>query len=133
MTRPILPAALLPVLFWMVFAAASLWHGAHGVAVDTDSQMRLAEVRDLLHGQGWSDTAQHRMNVPFGLPMHWSRLTDAPIALLMRLGGEAFALAAWPLLLFLAALFPVARIARAAGGVNPSLMGREITLRPAPG
>ena len=98
MSRPI-PAPALAFSFWAVFAVLTLWLWPHGVAVDTDSQMRLAQVRDLLHGQSWFDTTQWRMNVPFGLPMHWSRLVDGPIALLVLLGGEAFALAAWPLLL----------------------------------
>src|SRR5690348_3158904 len=50
------------------------------LSLSTDDAMRLAEVRDLLHGQAWFDLTQWRMNVPFGLSMHWSRLIDAPIA-----------------------------------------------------
>ena len=57
------------------------------MSLDTDSAMRLAGVRDLLHGQAWFDTSQHRLNTPYGLSMHWSRLVDAPLALLM-LAGE---------------------------------------------
>jgi len=50
------------------------------ISLSTDDAMRLAQVRDLLAGQSWYDLTQWRMNVPFGLPMHWSRLIDAPIA-----------------------------------------------------
>lgn len=106
----------LPVfLAWIVFAVAALWLTRHGVSLDTDSAMRLAQVRDLLGGQGWFDTAQHRMNTPYGLSMHWSRLVDAPLALLM-LVSEDFAVRAWPLLLMGGALWLLARIGLALGG-----------------
>src|SRR5579872_6829055 len=55
------------------------------ISLSTDDAMRLAQVRDLLAGQSWYDLTQWRMNVPFGLPMHWSRLIDAPIAGLILL------------------------------------------------
>jgi len=77
--------------------------------------MRLVQVRDLLAGQGWFDTVQHRMNTPYGLPMHWSRLVDAPLALL-SLVSERFALTAWPLVLFAALLLLLARLAGTLGG-----------------
>ena len=41
---------------------------------DPDDVMRLLEVRDWLRGQSWFDVVQHRMNLPAGLSMHWSRL-----------------------------------------------------------
>lgn len=47
---------------------------------DPDDQMRLLQVRDLLAGQGWFDVTQYRLNPPAGVPMHWSRLVDLPIA-----------------------------------------------------
>lgn len=100
----------MPVAAWLVFAGLALWLTRHGVSLDTDSAMRLAGVRDLLHGQAWFDTSQHRLNTPYGLPMHWSRLVDAPLALLM-LAGEGFALRAWPLLLFGGVLVVLARLA----------------------
>jgi hypothetical protein len=106
---------LWPLAAWSVFAVAALWLSRAGISLDTDSAMRLVQVRDLLHGQGWFDTVQHRMNTPYGLAMHWSRLVDAPLALLMIV-SEAFALTAWPLLLLVAALLLLARIARALGG-----------------
>ncbi|MBN9590440.1 MAG: hypothetical protein BGN85_03355 [Alphaproteobacteria bacterium 64-11] len=97
-----------------VFALAALLLGQGDGLLDTDSAMRLVEVRDLLNGQSWFDLTQRRMNVPDGLTMHWSRLVDAPLALLVRLtGSESFALAAWPLLLFTGLLFVTARLALA--------------------
>ncbi len=111
---------LWPLAAGAIFAACALWLTRAGLfheslSLDTDSAMRLVQVRDLMAGQSWFDTVQHRMNTPYGLPMHWSRLVDAPLALLM-LVSEKFAAVAWPLLLFLAVLFLLARIALALGG-----------------
>lgn len=87
-------------------------------AMSTDDAMRLVEVRDLIAGQGWFDLMQHRLDPP-GLPMHWSRVVDVPLAglalalrpLLGANGAEAAALILWPTLLFGAALLLVTAIA----------------------
>jgi hypothetical protein len=50
---------------------------------DNDSMLRLVEVRDLLGGQGWFDLHQYRMGPAGGFVMHWSRLVDTPIALII--------------------------------------------------
>src|SRR5690348_1420704 len=47
---------------------------------DTDDNMRIMQVRALLHGQGWYDLRNYRMNPPFGASIHWSRLVDLPLA-----------------------------------------------------
>jgi len=47
---------------------------------DNDDYMRLQEVRDLLAGQAWSDTDQHRFVTDEGRSMHFSRLPDVPMA-----------------------------------------------------
>jgi len=104
-----------PLAAWLLFAGGALWLAHGSMALDTDSAMRLVQVRDLLAGQGWFDTVQHRMNTPYGLPMHWSRLVDAPLALL-SLVSERFALTAWPLVLFAALLLLLARLAGTLGG-----------------
>jgi len=52
---------------------------------DPDDAMRLQQVRDWLHGQGFWDVSQHRVNPPMGGPMHWSRIVDMPIAALILL------------------------------------------------
>lgn len=96
---------------------------------DPDDQMRLLEVRDWLAGQGWFDVAQYRLNWPQGVPMHWSRLVDLPIAavilvltpLLGSSGAEHVALVAVPLLTLGVVLALVATIARRMLGDEPAL------------
>ena len=55
------------------------------VLSDTDDNMRMMQVRALLHGQGWFDLRQYRLDPPFGANIHWSRLVDLPIAGLILL------------------------------------------------
>lgn len=94
---------------------------------DTDDVVRLQQIRDWLGGQAFGDLAQHRLGLPPGLEMHWSRLPDlvpgALIALFSPLLGahaaELVAIIAWPMLLFAAALALVARIARILGAQGP--------------
>jgi len=110
----------------LLFLAGSVWLALPAIkggifdALSTDDAMRLVEVRDLIGGQGWFDLFQYRMDPPSGLPMHWSRIIDAPLAalilslkpLLGMRGAEAVTLYVWPLLLFAVALALVAAIAR---------------------
>ncbi|MEW6152020.1 MAG: hypothetical protein ACOY3N_16030 [Bradyrhizobium sp.] len=87
-------------------------------SLSTDDLMRLVEVRDLLAGQGWFDLIQYRLDPP-GLAMHWSRVVDAPLALLIALfrpllgqhASEALVLVAWPSMLMAVALWLSATIA----------------------
>ena len=76
--------------------------------LNNDSAMRLAGIRDLQSGQGWRDMFQYRLGLEGGFEMHWSRIVDAP--LLMMLGflsiflsqssAEYWLLILWPLLWF---------------------------------
>lgn len=52
---------------------------------DPDDYMYLTQVLDWLNGQGWYDNIQHRLNPPEGVPIHFSRLTQMPIAALIWL------------------------------------------------
>lgn len=69
---------------WAVIALYFLWERwapIHGLQLtDTDDNMRLMQVRAWMHGQGWYDLRQYRMNPPAGFDIHWSRLVDLPIA-----------------------------------------------------
>lgn len=51
--------------------------------VDGDDILRLLETRDWLAGQSWFDVTQYRIAPPEGTPMHWTRLVDVPLALVM--------------------------------------------------
>ncbi|MEO7635904.1 MAG: AcrB/AcrD/AcrF family protein [Sphingomicrobium sp.] len=109
---------------WLGFCAWFLfnkWGAIHLFALgDTDDNMRMMQVRGLLHGQGWFDLRQHRLSPPVGANIHWSRLVDLPIAGLILafrplLGGgaaERWAVAIAPLLPYLLLLFSLALTAR---------------------
>ena len=77
------------LLAWAVYAAWQVHAGWNGIAWlslgDTDDNMRLMQVRGLLHGQGWYDLRQYRLNPPGGFDIHWSRIVDLPIAGLILL------------------------------------------------
>jgi len=106
---------------WLAAAIVLLllrWAVIHSFELgDTDDNMRIMQVRALLHGQGWFDLAQHRLA---GSNIHWSRLVDLPIAGLILVlkqfagaaGAEQWAVAIAPLLPYLLLLFSTALIVR---------------------
>jgi hypothetical protein len=71
-------------LIWLLTSIVFIvlrWRGIVGYALpDTDDNMRMAQVRALLNGQGWYDLRQYKLNPPQGFNIHWSRLVDLPIA-----------------------------------------------------
>lgn len=100
------------LIVWAVLSLAMIVARWHAIATlelsDTDDAMRMAQVRDLLAGQGWWDLTQYRVNpAGGGVLMHWSRIVDAPLALgiwlLKPLVGQALAeqlvMTLWPLIL----------------------------------
>ncbi|WP_336489104.1 hypothetical protein [Methylobacterium nigriterrae] len=112
---PAVPASRIDprVVLWLAVAvsAATLFPLAdilgtidHLRVRDPDDAMRLAGVRDLMAGQGWFDNTQHRFLPPAGVPSHWSRLVDAPLAglilaltpLVGRHLAEGLTAAFWP-------------------------------------
>jgi hypothetical protein len=73
-----------------MFALALSWPSAiavwrTGAFANTDDAMRLVEVRDWLAGQAWFDLHQYRLDPPDGVQMHWTRVLDLPLGLLIRL------------------------------------------------
>ncbi|WP_156680180.1 AcrB/AcrD/AcrF family protein [Sphingomonas profundi] len=72
------------LLLWLAAAIAMIvtkWAAIHWFALgDTDDNLRIAQVNAWLHGQGWYDLRQYRLNPPAGADIHWSRLADLPIA-----------------------------------------------------
>jgi hypothetical protein len=120
-----LAVAFLVACFVFAIHAAGGFQQLSDARGDNDSLMRLVQVRDLLAGQPWFDLHQYRLGSEGGLPMHWSRLVDAPIAAIIlaatALGAgaelsETVARILWPLLLFGLGLFAIMRIARMVGG-----------------
>lgn len=128
-------------LFALVFIAAAIIlivrtnFGRAGLPffADTDDAMRMVRVRDFLAGQDWYDLTIDRLNTPFGAEIHWSRLVDLPLAVLVLaltpILGEQIALVAagtiWPMLLLGLLLWVSARLAfRLVGpeGVLPALI-----------
>jgi hypothetical protein len=113
---------------WFIFQkwADIRWFGLG----DTDDNMRIMQVRAWLHGQGWYDLRQYRMNPPFGANIHWSRLVDLPIAgLILGLrpflggpGAERWAVAIAPMLPYLLLLFSLALTARRLLGPSAYLL-----------
>ena len=80
------------ILAWGIYAAWQIhsgWSLIEWLSLgDTDDNMRLMQVRALLHGQGWYDLRQYRMNPPAGFDIHWSRIVDLPIAGLILLFSQ---------------------------------------------
>lgn len=123
-----------PVLAVLVAVALAGFYDLRGLSEvltslrlpDTDDAMRLVDVRALVAGQGWFDPVQHRFLPPAGVPSHWSRLVDAPLAgsilALTPLLGERLAqgttAAAWPVLTFGAYALLLFRTARTAFGLR---------------
>lgn len=96
---------------WLVLVALLIWSRLpqiHAFALpDTDDNLRMAEVRAWLNGQGWFDLRQYRFDpLHGGASIHWSRLVDLPIAGLILLlgpllgaaGAEQWAAALAPLI-----------------------------------
>ena len=73
----------------LIFTLAISWPIAMevwrtGAFANTDDAMRLVEVRDWLAGQAWFDLHQYRLDPPGGVQMHWTRVVDVPLALLIK-------------------------------------------------
>jgi len=113
--RWIIIGAWLLYIAWKIFER---WGPIQAFALgDTDDNLRIAQVRALLGGQGWYDLVQHRFDpVHGGANIHWSRLVDLPIAGLILLlkpfmggaGAEKAAVAIAPLLPLLLLMFSLA-------------------------
>ena len=115
---------LVVLLVWLGFAiwfVVEKWSAIQAFGLgDTDDNLRIMQVRGLLHGQGWYDLRQYRLNPPWGANIHWSRLVDLPIAgLILGLrpflggaGAERWAVAIAPMLPYLLVLFSMALTVR---------------------
>lgn len=129
----------LALILWLGFAVTSLFLHRDAIAnlafSDPDNAMRLAQVRDLVGGQNWFDTAQYRTNPGGGGgPTHWSRFIDAPIFGLIGLfslfvdpqTAERWVLAIYPPLLALPLLLVFSRILQILGDRHFVFIGLAI-------
>src|SRR5690349_12129776 len=103
------------VLVWLGFCAWFIFDKYNQIRFfglgDTDDNMRIMQVRALLHGQRWYDLRQHRVNPPIGANIHLSRLVDLPIAGLIDHHG-------WQLALLALGISAVADPKRVRGGLT---------------
>jgi hypothetical protein len=105
--------------------------GSYG---DTDSAMRLVEVRRFLAGESWFQPFESRLAPPEGYVTHWSRFVDAPIAGLVVVFrwfvspelAERMARAVWPLMTLLPAFAGAAAIAARIAGRDAALMAIQM-------
>lgn len=98
------PTTWISVLIVTALCLKAILGGTFGqIGSDNDDMMRLLQVRDLLSGQSWFDVNQYRMG-PDGTVMHWSRVADVPILLLISVfdiflpssTAESLAISLWP-------------------------------------
>ena len=71
---------------WGSLVAAYVWGPSPvllGVLPGPDDYMRMVQVFDWLDGAAWTDLSQRRLDPPGGVVMHWSRLADLPLALVV--------------------------------------------------
>jgi hypothetical protein len=110
----------------LILIAGSGMAALHQDFSEPDNAMRLVRVRDMLAGQGWFDSVQHRLNPPEGTPMHWAQWIDAtiaaPIRVLTPLIGQQSAEVAmafvWPLGLLAVFMALVVRISGEIGAYD---------------
>ena len=125
----LLGCCLALVLSWSKLVA--VWES--GTFIDTDDALHLVQVRDWLAGQGWFDPTVYRMDPPQGVLMHWTRLTDVPLALLIRCfapftsddSAERLMRISYPIVLqlvFFAGVASVARKLMGARAIAPAIV-----------
>ncbi|MBZ9818860.1 GtrA family protein [Mesorhizobium sp. CA4] len=122
--------ALCAMLVVLTINAVSGFPTLANYGADNDSMLRLVEVRDLLGGQSWFDLHQYRMGTSGGFVMHWSRLVDTPLALIIMafdaLGAstaaaERAAQIIWPTLLYGLTIFVLMRASQRFAAANVAM------------
>jgi hypothetical protein len=115
-------------------AAHKVWQD--GTFFDSDDAMQLVQVRELLAGQNWFNMTIWRLDPPHGVFMHWSRVVDVPLALMIKLFGwalpaetaERLMRLVFPLAMQALLYAAVARLARVLVGTQAILPSILLTL-----
>ena len=115
-------------LLMCLVSATALYFAAHlggainvlqqGELVGPDDFLRIHQVLNWLEGQGWYDLKAYRMAPPDGADIHWSRLVDLPIGLLVEFfqlfaGWQTawrLATIAWPYIVYVLTLLALIRL-----------------------
>lgn len=128
------PSPVLLILLAWLFVSAMLliedWAATAQTLFDTDDAMRLVEMRAFVHGQGWFDLHQARLQPPVGYDTHWSRLLDAGLAAMFlwfnlftdAAFAERLMRAVWPLLWLLPTIAGMAAVAWRLAGREGALI-----------
>ncbi|MEP2381925.1 hypothetical protein, partial [Parasphingorhabdus sp.] len=82
--------ARFPILWiWLAVCAVLIFISwgqiGSGLGWGPDDQLRQVQLRDWMAGQSWFDTTQYRIGEPDSQPMHWPRLIEIPLALIIML------------------------------------------------
>ncbi len=121
------------LLIWLAVCAVLIFVSfdqiASGIGWGPDDQLRQVQLRDWMAGQSWFDTTQYRLALPDSQPMHWPRLIELPLALVILIlnpligpaSAEMAALVIVPLVALGIAMWLVAKIAE-------QLFDRQIAL-----
>lgn len=121
-------------MVWLLVALLLSGINAPAIAAmkfpDPDDVLRLLQVRDWLAGQNWYDVTQYRMNPPEGGPMHWSRIVDLPLALVILItapivgnqSAEIIALILVPMLTLFCVMWLIARLTGRIAGREAALL-----------
>src|SRR5258705_959593 len=75
---------LVTIITWLAFSASFILPHLDAIRWfdlgDTDDNMRMMQVRALLHGQGWFDLRQYRLDPPVRSDIHLKPLVTFPSA-----------------------------------------------------
>jgi hypothetical protein len=131
MTRSLVLRVVLAWLLVCVMTMIAAWSAIPQLRFnDPDDALRLVQVRGLIAGQSWFDLTLHGVDAPRGVLMHWSRLVDVPIALVILLlrplvgaaGAEQAAIVIVPALTLLCGMLLTGRLARQFGSDSAALV-----------
>jgi hypothetical protein len=120
----LLPLALLLTVTLTAWWAGLAWRDLGALRLPhADDMLRLAQIRDWIDGQAFSDFVQQRLGPPGGTDMAWSRLPDFFPGALIRLlspalgvtRAEIAAVVLWPEILLLVHLMLAGALARRLG------------------